>query len=85
MRKKHLQTLSTIFSHPAPTSIRWGDAIALLVACKADIKEREGSRTAVLLNGEFILLHRPHPSNEMDKGAVASLRRFLEQANVKPG
>ena len=38
----------------------------------------------MFLNDEFILLHRPHPGNEIDKGAVASLRRFLEQAGMRP-
>ena len=30
------------------------------------------------------MLHRPHPGNEIDKGAVQSLRKFLEQAGKKP-
>ena len=58
--------------------------MALLIALEAELEEREGSRSAAYLNDEFILLHRPHPGNEMDKGAVASLRRFLEQAGVRP-
>ena len=57
--------------------------MALLQACGAEIEERGGSMTAVFLNDEFILLHRPHPGNEIDKGAVASLRRFLEQVGIR--
>ncbi|MEW6501251.1 MAG: hexulose-6-phosphate isomerase, partial [Thermodesulfobacteriota bacterium] len=30
------------------------------------------------------VFHRPHPRKETDKGAVKSLRRFLENAGVKP-
>ena len=84
MRKKHRQTLAAVFRHPTPSGIRWDDAWALLQACGAEIEERGGSITAVFLNDEFILLHRPHPGNEIDKGAVASLRRFLEQVGIRP-
>ncbi|MCY4365916.1 MAG: type II toxin-antitoxin system HicA family toxin [Chloroflexi bacterium] len=84
MRKKHRETLAAIFRHPTPSDIRWQDAMALLQACGAEIEERGGSMTAVLLNDELILLHRPHPGNEIDKGAVASLRRFLGQVGIGP-
>ena len=84
MRRRHRETLAAIFRHPTPSGIRWADALALLQACGAELEEREGSRTAAFLNDEFILMHRPHPRNEIDKGAVASLRRFLEQAGVRP-
>lgn len=84
MRRKHRQTLAAVFRHPTSSSIKWDDALALLQACGAEIEERGGSMTAVFLKDEFILLHRPHPGNEIDKGAVASLRRFFEQAGVRP-
>ena len=84
MRRKHRQTLAAVFRHPTSTGIRWDDALALLRACGAEVEERGGSMTAVFLNDEFILLHRPHPGSEIDKGAVASLRRFFEQAGVRP-
>lgn len=84
MRKKHLQTLAAIFRHPVPSGIRWDDAIAMLVACGAEFDERSGSETAISLHGDTIWLHQPHPGNEMDKGAVASLRKFLDQLGIKP-
>ena len=36
----------------------------------------------VELNGERAVFHRPHPENTTDKGAVKSIRRFLENAGV---
>ncbi|MGA2593932.1 MAG: hypothetical protein ABSH32_28860 [Bryobacteraceae bacterium] len=30
------------------------------------------------------MFHRPHPRKEADRGAVAALRRFLEQAGIAP-
>ena len=47
------------------------------------ISEREGSRIAVVLFGEVRVFHRPHPSPNTDKGAVASVRKWLEQHGVK--
>jgi len=48
----------------------------------ADISERAGSRIAVVLFGEVRVFHRPHPSPNTDKGAVASIRRWLEENEV---
>jgi hypothetical protein len=45
---------------------------------------RAGSRVGVVLFGEVRVLHRPHPSPNMDKGAVAAVRDRLEQHGVKP-
>lgn len=46
--------------------------------------EREGSRVAVRLFGQMKVMHRPHPSREIDKGAVASIRKWLEENGVTP-
>jgi hypothetical protein len=32
---------------------------------------------------ERAVFHRPHPQKETDKGAMMSMRRFLENAGVK--
>ena len=44
----------------------------------------EGSRVAVVLFEEVRVFHRPHPSPNTDKGAVASVRKWLEQYGVEP-
>ncbi len=84
MRRKHLRTLATIFRQPTASNVRWDDALALLEACGAEFEERAGSRLAVILNDEVITFHRPHPGNEMSKGAVESLRDGLKEAGFKP-
>lgn len=73
-----------IRSHPVPSGIRWEDAIALLAACGAKFEDRAGSVIAVYLNEETHVMHRPHPGNEIDKAAVAALRKFLEQTGIEP-
>jgi hypothetical protein len=48
------------------------------------VTEGRGSRVRVALNGVRAVFHRPHPHKETDKGAVASVRRFLAEAGVAP-
>jgi len=84
MKAKHRKTLELIFSRPTPAGIKWIDAVALFVELGAEITEREGSRVAVALFGQVNVMHRPHPSPDIDKGAVASIRRWLEENGIKP-
>lgn len=50
----------------------------------AEVNDREGSRIAVVLLGEVRVFHRPHPSPDTDKGAVASIRKWLEENGEAP-
>jgi hypothetical protein len=84
VHKKHRGTLSAIFAHPVSGGIRWRDVEALLLSLGAEIEEHAGSRVGVVLFGEVRVFHRPHPSPDTDKGAVASLRKWLESHGVKP-
>jgi hypothetical protein len=84
MKLKHRRTLEAIFAHPTPANIQWRNIEALFVELGAEISEREGSRVGVVLFGEIRVFHRPHPSPDTDKGAVASIRRWLEMYGVKP-
>ena len=56
----------------------------MLNALGATIRERAGSRVAVRLHEQIAVFHRPHPNPDMDKGAVTDVRRFLENAGVRP-
>ena len=84
MKRKHRSTLEQIFARPVSGSIRWPDIEALFRALGAEISEREGSRIGVVLFGEVRIFHRPHPSPDTDKGAVASIRKWLESNGVRP-
>ena len=84
MNKKQRTTLETIFKKPIQSSIKWNDIESMLVALGANISEGRGSRIRIELNNEDAVFHRPHPRKETDKGAVASMRRFLENAGVEP-
>ncbi|MFB9948775.1 type II toxin-antitoxin system HicA family toxin [Rhizobium puerariae] len=84
MKKRHRATLELIYTRPVSGSVRWTDIEALFVALGAEISGREGSRIGVVLFGEVRVFHRPHPSPDTDKGAVASIRKWLESHGVKP-
>ena len=84
MNKTHLRTLQAIFAKPVQASVNWKDIESLFSALGADIQEGKGSRVRILLNRQEAVFHRPHPQKETDKGAIVSVRRFLENAGVKP-
>jgi len=84
MKKKHRKTLEAIFKRPTQAGISWKDIEAMLIALGASISEGRGSRVRIELNGEDAVFHRPHPEKETDKGAIASMRRFLENTGVRP-
>lgn len=84
MDNKHLKTLEAIFEKPERANIAWRDVEALFIAVGAEITEGNGSRVRVALKGVRAVFHRPHPRKETNKGAVKSVRRFLETAGVKP-
>jgi len=78
VNRKHRNTLEKIISRPERSDIPWKDIEALFLAMGAEISEGRGSRVRVYLNGTRAVFHRPHPQKETDKGAVKSVRRFLE-------
>ena len=84
MRRKHHKTLELIFKRPTSGNIPWKDIESLFIVLGAEMSERAGSRVAVVLFEEVRVFHRPHPSPDTVKGAVSSIRKWLEQNEVVP-
>ena len=84
MKRKHQRTLERIFARPTSGTIPWSDIGSLFKALGADVSERAGSRVAVVLFGEVRVFHRPHPSPDTDKGAINSIRDWLDLYEVRP-
>ena len=85
MKRKHAKTLALLFHRPVSGNVKHDEVIALFVELGAQIEtSREGSRVGVVLFGEVRVLHKPHPSPNMDKGAVTAVRGWLEQHGVIP-
>ncbi|MGC7406300.1 type II toxin-antitoxin system HicA family toxin [Pandoraea pneumonica] len=84
MKTKSRKTLELIFSRPTPAGVRWSDAVSLFLDLGAELTEREGSRVAIYLFGHVRIFHRPHPVPDIDKGAIAMIRKWLEENGVTP-
>ena len=79
MKGKDRKTLSAIFRRPVSANIRWSDIESLFKGLGAEISEAEGSRIRVFLFDEVLVFHRPHPRPTTDKGAVESIRKWLDE------
>ena len=77
---KHQRVLEAIFEKRA--NIAWSDIESMLLHYGAEISEGRGSRVRIALNGVRAVFHRPHPQKETDRGAVASMQRFLTEAGI---
>ncbi|MCK4517485.1 type II toxin-antitoxin system HicA family toxin [Candidatus Babeliales bacterium] len=83
MNKKQSITLQTIFKNPPQSNVKWTAVESLFKYLGAEISQGIGSRTRIVLNGVKAVFHKPHPRKEIDKGALISVRRFLENAGIK--
>jgi hypothetical protein len=84
MRRKQQRTVELIFARPVSANVRWADVESLFRELGGEIAEREGSRIEVFLFGVVRVFHRPHPSPDTDKGAVAAIREWLIENGVTP-
>ncbi len=83
MNTKNKKTLANIFMRPTLGNILWSDIESLCISLDAEITEGSGSRIRIKLNDVRAVFHRPHPEKTTNKGAVDSVRRFLENAGVQ--
>lgn len=82
LNSKQQSTLTEIFQNPVRAQIEWSSIESLINALGGEITEGAGSRVRVYLNGIRAVFHRPHPAKITDKGAIKSLRRFLNEAGI---
>ena len=82
MNSNNKKTMELVFKNPIQADIQWSDIERLFAALGAEKSEGRGSRVRFKLNGIRAVFHRPHPEKTAAKGAVNSVRRFLENAGV---
>jgi hypothetical protein len=85
VNSKQKRTLESLFSRPIPADIKWTEIESFLIALSAELNGGSGSHIRVELNGKRAVFHRPHPQNNLDKGAVRTICQFLDNAGVKHG
>ena len=76
--------MNFIFGKPVPANLKWQRIEALFLALGAQAVEGRGSRVRFELNGVVATFHQPHPHKEAKPYQVRDVRKFLEQAGVKP-
>lgn len=84
LNSKQRKTLSAVFEDPVRSNVPWADVEGLFEALGGQVTEGKGSRVRVYLSGVKASFHRPHPEKETDKGALKSVREFLENAGEGP-
>ncbi|MCP1440647.1 hypothetical protein J3D56_004083 [Erwinia persicina] len=84
LRKKHKLILTKIFALPVPANIKWAEIESLIRALGGEVTEGSGSRCRFKLNGSIARFHRPHPAPDTDKGAVNSVKEWLESIGIEP-
>ncbi|MEO7648414.1 MAG: type II toxin-antitoxin system HicA family toxin [Gemmatimonadaceae bacterium] len=82
MNSRHRRTLEAIFDTPVRSDIRWSAVESLVRALGGQVKRREGSRVAFILNGRTAVFHRPHPKPAAKRWTIRDVRDFLELAGV---
>ena len=83
MNSKHKKIMESFYRNPVLSNILWTDIEGLFATLGAELSKGSGSRVRVKLNGIRAVFHRPHPQKTTDKGAVNSVRRFLENAGIR--
>jgi len=84
VNSKHRKTLAAIFARPTLPSIVFSDVESLIRALGGSVREREGSRVKLVLEGHEWRCHRPHPGKEARRYQVEEVRELLKRAGIKP-
>jgi hypothetical protein len=84
MNAAQRKTLLAIFEKPTRADLRWSRAEGLVRALGGEVSEGRGSRVRFRLGDRMATFHGPHPSRVTGKATIEDLRRFLENAGIKP-
>lgn len=83
MNSKHTKTLKALFAKPTASNIRFSDIEAMVIALGGEVREGDGSRVALLINGGVKHAHRPHPGKEAKQYQIKELQEWLTAVGVK--
>jgi hypothetical protein len=82
MASKHRKTYDASFSNPVRANISWNDAVAMAEAFGATVVAGGGSMFSFELNGVSVVMHRPHPVDELTKTGVRGFPTFLNRSRA---
>jgi hypothetical protein len=84
MKSRHAKTLQAIFAKPTLAGVVFADMAALVIALGGAVREGEGSRVVLEINGKRMYPHRPHPGKEAKRYQVEALRALLASEGITP-
>ena len=82
MNGKHTKTWRSVFAKPIEGHIKFSDIEALVVGLGGEVREGDGSRVALLLNGGVKHAHRPDPGKEAKRYQVKEIKEWLMAVGV---
>jgi len=82
MNSRHTKTLRAVFAKPVEGNIKFSDIEALVRGLGGEVREGEGSRVALLLNGGLKHAHRPDPGKEAKRYQVKEIKEWLIAVGV---
>jgi len=83
MNSKHTKTLNAVFAKPVASNIKFADIESLVIGLGGEVREGDGSRVALLLNGGVKHAHRPHPGKEAKQYQIKEIKEWLTAVGVK--
>jgi len=84
MNAAQRKTLAHIFEKPTRADVRWAAIEALIKALGGEVTGGRGSRVRFRLGERIATFHGPHPQRVTGKATLEDVRRFLENAGVRP-
>lgn len=84
MNAAQRNTLQAIFEKPTRADVRWSKVEGLVRALGGEVTEGRGSRIRFRLGDRVATFHGPHPRRVTGKATLEDVRRFLENAEIKP-
>lgn len=87
LNSKQRSTLERIFGNPTACDIRFAEVENLCIALGAVISTKgrtSGSRIRIIIDGNYLNLHEPHPSPVLSKATIKDLRNYFERIGIIP-
>ena len=63
--------------------MKWQDIETLLLALGAKQRKGDGSGRVFIINKRPLVIHKPHPDNELKKYAIRLVRDYLIKNQIK--
>ena len=84
MNAAQRKALTAIFERPTRSDVRWATVESLIAGLGGTVSEGRGSRVRFRLGERVATFHGPHPKRVTGKATLEDVRRFLENAGVRP-